>query len=104
MRIESNRPPTPASGTEATAPSAAGEAVQPVRRTDSVRISAAGRALAEATMPVRTNPEQPLSADDVARLRARVGAGAYDQPGVADAIARRIVAAGDLHNTVPGEE
>lgn len=104
MRIEGNRPLIPASSTEAPAPSAAGEAVQPVRRTDSVRISAAGRALSEATAPVRSNPEQRLSEDDIARLRARIGAGAYDQPGIADAIARRIAATGDLFNTVHGEE
>jgi anti-sigma28 factor (negative regulator of flagellin synthesis) len=70
------------------------EPVAPVTRTDRVRISEAGRALAAAQEAA--GAEGGLSAERVAGLRQRVQDGTYNSPAVADRIARRLVESGDL--------
>jgi hypothetical protein len=96
MRIQGTPAGTPARHTDATGVSGAGEPVPPVRRTDAVHISMAGRARAEAELPVRPDPASPLTSDQIARIRERIESGAYDSLDVMHAVARRIIAAGDL--------
>jgi anti-sigma28 factor (negative regulator of flagellin synthesis) len=69
------------------------EPVAPVTRTDRVRISEAGRALAAQEA---AGAEGGLSAERVSELRQRVQDGTYNSPAVADRIARRLVESGDL--------
>lgn len=96
MRIEGTPAGTPARQTDASGVSGAGEPVTPIRRTDAVHISSAGRARAEAELPVRGDPATPLTSDQIARIRERINSGAYDSLDVIEAVARRILAAGDL--------
>jgi anti-sigma28 factor (negative regulator of flagellin synthesis) len=69
------------------------ESVPPVTRTDRVRISEAGRALAA---QAAEGAEGTLSPERLAQLRQRVQDGTYNSPAVADRIARRILESGDL--------
>jgi hypothetical protein len=75
--------PTPASidkkPAEAPSPAAA--------RTDGVDVSAEGRALARGS---------GLSRERIASIRERILRGAYDQAGVIESVARRILQSGDL--------
>ena len=104
MRIEGTSAGTPARHTDAAGVSGAGEPVAPVRRTDAVHISTAGRARAEAELPVRQDPASPLTSDQIARIRERIDSGAYDSLDVIDAVARRILAAGDLATDSAAQE
>lgn len=104
MRIEGTKAGLPARQTDAGAVSGAGQPVPPVRRIDAVHISAAGRARAEAELPVRQDPGTPLSSDQIARIRERISSGAYDSLDVIDAVARRIIAAADLPAADAGEK
>ena len=74
--------------------------VTPVRRSDSVRISQEGRALAQAVEPLARDPDAELTPEQIAELRRRVYTGAYDSATVVDAVARRILSGGDLE-TLP---
>lgn len=58
----------------------------PAKRRDSVEISDAGRALADAGAP----------ADRVGEIRQRILNGAYDSAAVVDTVARRILQRGDI--------
>lgn len=79
-----------------TAASEAARAVSPtpssVDRSDRVSISDAGRALAarDGSEPAAMDPAR------AARIRDRVLSGAYDTLEVVDAVARRLLASGDL--------
>jgi negative regulator of flagellin synthesis FlgM len=70
--------------------------IAPARRADSVHISSAGRALAEQTQPVRSDPDAELTPEQIAEIRHRIVSGAYNSVEVVDAVARRILAGGEL--------
>lgn len=83
---------TPAvNGTDPVAPAAEERPAAP--RQDSVRLSAAGRALAKADP---TGERAPLSPERIAELRQKVLDGAYNSLDAAEGIAREILARGDL--------
>jgi len=63
-----------------------GASEPPLNRSDSVEISSVGRDLASGSL----DPER------VAELRENIRQGRYDQPGVAEDVARRILASGDV--------
>ena len=105
MRIEKSTQASQVSSTQA-ARSAAGSSqpekpVTAVRRADSVKISDAGRALAQATEPVVRDADAELTAEQIAEIRTRIASGAYDSLEVVDAVARRILASGDLASPPP---
>lgn len=77
--------------------------VSPVRRTDSVRLSSAGRAMAERTQPARRDPGTELTPDQITEIRQRIVSGAYDSLEIVEAVARRILAEGDLAGHRPDE-
>lgn len=78
-RADPNTPVTPVAG------------VPPV---DRVEISEAGRAMA--LRDELAGAESSLSAERLATLRQRIRDGVYDQTAIADAVARRLLASGDL--------
>lgn len=96
MCIQGTPAGTPARDTDATGVSGAGEPAPPVRRTDAVQISTAGRARAEAELPARQDPASRLTSDQIARVREWIDSGEYNSLDVIDAVARRILASGDL--------
>lgn len=85
----------------AAAPTQPDKPVSAVRRTDSVRISSAGRALAEQTQPVRQDPDADLTTEQISEIRQRILAGAYDSLEVVEEVARRILASGELGSAPP---
>jgi hypothetical protein len=84
-------------GMPAIGPADASEAATRARR-DTVQISDAARALggAERADAAPAAGRAPLTAERLAELRRRVVEGAYDAPSVADQVARRLRASGDL--------
>ncbi len=83
--------PPAANGADPVAPAAEERPAAP--RHDSVRLSAAGRALAKADP---TGEREPLSPERIAELRQKVLDGAYNSLEAAEGIARGILARGDL--------
>lgn len=65
-------------------------------RADSVQISDAGRALAEA----QAADSESLSVERMNMLRELVVGGKYDNPEVIAEVARRMSASGDLHSAI----
>lgn len=93
LQLVRDQAPAAAAPVDAGAPApAAGERSAPAR-TDSVRLSAAGRALAKADP---TGEHEPLSAERIAELRQKVLDGAYNSLEAAEGIAKSILARGDL--------
>ncbi len=68
--------------------------IEPVARIDRVEISDAGRALAARNAWASEQGE--LSAARIDELRRRVRDGAYNDPAVADALARRLLGEGEI--------
>ncbi|CAN5745859.1 hypothetical protein BH23GEM3_BH23GEM3_05020 [soil metagenome] len=66
------------------------------RRADSVLTSDAGYASAQAVVPVVRDPGAELTPEQISRLLHRIETGAYDCLEIVDAVARRILASGDL--------
>lgn len=101
MRIEKTIPATPPASqiqaTRASADAQPNQPVPPVRKSDHVRISDAGQAMAEATSPVKQDFDAPLTPAQITGIRQRLASGAYDSPQFLDATARRILASGDLN-------
>jgi negative regulator of flagellin synthesis FlgM len=70
--------------------------VEAVRRADSVHISPEGRTLSELATGEAADAE--LTPEQIATIRQRIQEGAYDSLEVVDALARRILARGDLEH------
>jgi hypothetical protein len=106
MRIQGPTPATPPINKTADASGAPGAElrVPAINRTDAVRISEAGRALAEAALPVRPDPSLPLTSDQLERIRDRIRDGSYDTMAVISAVTSRILASGDLSAAGTAEE
>jgi hypothetical protein len=68
--------------------------VEAVHRADSVRISPEGRTLSELAAAEATDAE--LTPEQIATIRQRIQEGAYNSLEVVDALARHILARGDL--------
>lgn len=63
------------------------------QRDDQVQISDAGRALAA---QAAAEPGEDLTPEQIAAIRKRILAGAYDSLDVIDDVARKMLAAGDI--------
>jgi anti-sigma28 factor (negative regulator of flagellin synthesis) len=95
LRPAAQSPAGGVQGTSADAPKAqptTGVSGNTPRRSDSVQISDAGRALSTS----EASGAGSLSADRVAELRKRVLEGAYNSTHVVDQVAKRILERGDV--------
>lgn len=100
MRIDKTQPSPSASHTQAahsgTRSSQPDKPVAPVRPSDRVRISDAGRALAQGIETGLDAADTELTPERIEEIRSRIEAGAYDAPEMVESVVRAILDSGDL--------